>query len=1060
MRRRKGKRRNNRIQAVLAALVLAAVTCLGSIPQTVFAASAKGPTSFTQLTSSSNRSLTSGTYYYVKENVTFSASSGKNGLSVSSGTVYIYIPANVTLTVIGAAGSGQTTGGKAGLYLPSGCTLVLLGKGTLVAQGGNAASGGNGGAGSRSYYQYNSSDYYAYVGSGGSGGYGGAGAGAGIGTNGGSGGYGGSGGSSWSIDKDDYGNGNSGSSGGSGSSASSMGNLYVMQGVTVKATGGSGASGGSGGNRGATDILIKSGDATRGVSGGAGGGGGGGGYRGADIGTGGCGGGGGGGGGTAGYTWGGTYIGGAGGGAGQGYGNGYGGYCGTTQSGIGSMNSGQSCGIYTYATNGSCTSGGTRGYGYSDPKNGSTKEAYGGYAGNGGSLSSTYSTKSAQTATTTNYIPYYNVTFEGATSYATQSYYLSNNTSLKVPEAPTQSGQAFWGWQVSTGANSLTPNVSASDTLLSADTTFYAVGEKITPEAGAYGDITLTPVYKVASAPASDWGNTSDIPTNKARALLSAEDYAGQKFNTDSDNWNLLSQSVNSSGQVTKAVLQDSSDSVKVNVHLAEGGSLEGINVQCYPIFRIQEIYSNDDPNKVEYVFKLADEQYRAFFKSYFNMSTAEDYQIVDQILALTDNHAVNTLAGNLREFIKTNNIQPFVEQTGAVDQTEMVMDVSRQYTYDNGAESYQGGLGWYFIARDDMVDSTYTMQTFDKASNELILKGTGLAVKKTGDRTILSYTTPVTYTITSKVMNTAGDTTFKYEIYDWLEDTLVMQEDTLTLTAGTTTLSEGTDYTMQKVSLTPPGESSATDVYKITILWTGQLAGDQHAGEKLEMTYQAMLGENATSGIAAGNENFNRAWITCGKTENQQTTQIREWNVYTFAMTLHKQDDAKTSMKDVIFRLYKITDEAQENPLTFTKHENGTYYLDENGTPDLITNETGDIKILGLDERSYQLAETEAPATHQKIDSLTITVNVDWNTDLNQVTDFSAGVSDETLTKLSTDVDNGTMNLTVTDPRKGTEELPATGGTGRILVYVGGALLLIFSFVASVISRRREEEE
>ena len=212
--------------------------------------------------------------------------------------MYLYLSQGVTVTCTGANAGGQT-GAGAGIELAEGNALYLLGKGSVNAQGGNAADGCNGGNGGDA--GWDNSNYWS--GTGGAGGNGGGGAGAGIGTRGGQGGAGGSGAanktSAWSKDF-----GRCGSNGEAGATAGAMGGLCVSTSFgSLTANGGAAASsGGSGGSAGKS-ALDDDWSYNYGAAGGGGGGGGGFGGAASNIGTGGPGGGGGGGGASGNLDW-------------------------------------------------------------------------------------------------------------------------------------------------------------------------------------------------------------------------------------------------------------------------------------------------------------------------------------------------------------------------------------------------------------------------------------------------------------------------------------------------------------------------------------------------------------------------------------------------------------------------------------------------------------------------------------------------------------------------------------------------------------------------------------
>ena len=47
-------------------------------------------------------------------------------------------------------------------------------------------------------------------------------------------------------------------------------------------------------------------------------------------------------------------------------------------------------------------------------------------------------------------------------------------------------------------------------------------------------------------------------------------------------------------------------------------------------------------------------------------------------------------------------------------------------------------------------------------------------------------------------------------------------------------------------------------------------------------------------------------------------------------------------------------------------------------------------------------------------------------------------------------------VKMTIKDPAQGSDDLPATGGTGRVIIYVIGSLLLIGGATGYVASRRK----
>lgn len=148
-----------------------------------------------------------------------------------------------------------TSPATAGVTVPKGSTLTLKGEGTLIAKGGNgydAADGLKGFGGGWAYgFLIGKNKASVWSGAGGSGGTGAAAGGAGIGGSGSDGGTGGSGagGSVEKVEPKSTRPSYSGGRGADGDNGQTMGNVYVLDRVTLQATAGTSGKAGSAGPR-------------------------------------------------------------------------------------------------------------------------------------------------------------------------------------------------------------------------------------------------------------------------------------------------------------------------------------------------------------------------------------------------------------------------------------------------------------------------------------------------------------------------------------------------------------------------------------------------------------------------------------------------------------------------------------------------------------------------------------------------------------------------------------------------------------------------------------------
>ena len=514
-----------------------------------------------ELTSAyANTELTTG-IYYVSENTpefvgadsTSGSQAGGNGLKIADGaTVYIYIADGKTLTATGGKGYAGTdgkngtqatvkfsnrtlysitynrigpddykngtggvggsgaTGGGAAIYVPNGSKIAILGNGSLNATGGTGGNAGNGQNGQKTIYSklawrvsrgssvslYSTTNDVGFTlscsgtntntaggavdetlvigGAGGSGGGGAAGGGAGIGTNGASGNVGATG----VIGNVDYDNNNyvdkvAGKSATTTVSASSSGQIYIGN-ITVNATGGQGGQAGSQQPVAAKHqhnftYWKKNGITTYSgtfwVQDGQSGGGGGTGGTGASIGTGGVGG-----------------AGGAGGDSG-------------------------SCWTKDNYTN----------------KTGYAPESV---RGNNGGTGTNGSGSKSDLSDSQN--PYNTVTFTGASSNATQNYYLAKESVITVPSSDAA---GFCGWKVTTGAQTLDASFGEHTTksLLAGDNTIYKAGDTIIVDKLANGDVVLEAVIHSHSWTYDSNGNEIKVYCTGENGEDVCEHYGSEK---------------------------------------------------------------------------------------------------------------------------------------------------------------------------------------------------------------------------------------------------------------------------------------------------------------------------------------------------------------------------------------------------------------------------------------------------------------------------------------------------------------------------------------------------
>ena len=115
-----------------------------------------------------------------------------------------------------------------------------------------------------------------------------------------------------------------------------------------------------------------------------------------------------------------------------------------------------------------------------------------------------------------------------------------------------------------------------------------------------------------------------------------------------------------------------------------------------------------------------------------------------------------------------------------------------------------------------------------------------------------------------------------------------------------------------------------------------------------------------------------------------------------------------------------------------------------------------GQLMIKGLKSGTYHIREKAAPAQYNLLTSDIIVI---YSGSLSQ---DSGLINALTITSASgashysTDLDSGSINLTVTNTKGAT--LPATGGIGTTIFYIVGGVLVLGAGAAFVMKKRNEE--
>lgn len=228
-------------------------------------------------------------------------------------------------------------------------------------------------------------------------------------------------------------------------------------------------------------------------------------------------------------------------------------------------------------------------------------------------------------------------------------------------------------------------------------------------------------------------------------------------------------------------------------------------------------------------------------------------------------------------------------------------------------------------------------------------------------------------------------------------------------------------------------------------------------------VSYTAKLNAKAEIGLPG---NVNTAKLTysnnpdqSGQGENQPTHDTPEDKVivFTYGLDVTKVDSKndKTKLKDAEFKLKN----SDGKWATITDGKVTGWTATENDGAVLKSDAEGNFKVTGLDNGTYTLVETKAPAGYN-LPANGFSVTLEATTKNNQTWN---GTASTVLTDLVVKVDqtNGTGNVdtglgVITIKNTQGSSLPSTGGMGTVLLYVAGIAVFVLAGATLVMALRR----
>lgn len=260
----------------------------------------------------------------------------------------------------------------------------------------------------------------------------------------------------------------------------------------------------------------------------------------------------------------------------------------------------------------------------------------------------------------------------------------------------------------------------------------------------------------------------------------------------------------------------------------------------------------------------------------------------------------------------------------------------------------------------------------------------------------------------------------------------VVEQDYTTSNGAGTQKLKFELDY--QKIMGENAAQSKTVYIYYEAIMQKEAVTGTNHQGENVATLKYSN----------AANPNI------------EYTTDPEDTDVFTYYIGLtKKKNKTDDSLKGAYFSVY--TEKTSSEPLPFVKvtENNGTEYyrlaVDGDTEENKVTQIEADFQIRGLDANTYYLEEVVAPQGYTKPSGrfeITMTSQMENNKHTgtldNKQSSIKALDDADTALILSSGVSvDKNYQFSISLGNFSTPNLPTTGGTGTVLLSIGGVVLM-----------------
>ena len=306
-----------------------------------------------------------------------------------------------------------------------------------------------------------------------------------------------------------------------------------------------------------------------------------------------------------------------------------------------------------------------------------------------------------------------------------------------------------------------------------------------------------------------------------------------------------------------------------------------------------------------------------------------------------------------------------------------------------------------------------------------------------------------VTYTLTSKVPDMTGYTSYVFNFKDTLSTGLTFK--------GITSVTVGSGENVQNVTA-GTGDNTYTltqDGQNITITMNNFLASNANkAGQEIKVTHTATLNKDAVTGFDANKNSATVEYSNKPGTDNKGESEPSIVDVHTFNFTIFKyylNGADKTGLAKAEFELYKANGEVAGDKVNIKKVTDGEYRVatPEEATAEsfksdvIVSGNNGKVLVKGLDAGTYYLRETKAPEGYNKLLSdIKVEIKANYDPKTGKLTSYSVDYTYNGTTTTGTEIKDTTTSPEVPVENKTGAQLPSTGSKGALMVTLAGIVL------------------